>query len=139
VSEGGKIIFLLGTEDEVLKVNGTKWLKKKKKDGKGGMKYQRVEKKMGGNCVKVKKISGWKRRSNSQAIQQISSMEEFVYPNVYYRVHNASNRIITRSLLLSFNFFLISKKGIQLNAEFFFHFGHLFCFNVFRDNGLSIE
>jgi len=35
VSEGGKIIFLLGTEDEVLKVNGTKWLKKKKKKGKG--------------------------------------------------------------------------------------------------------
>jgi len=80
----------------------------------------------------VKKISGWNRRGNSQEMQQIISMKKFKYPKVYYAVHTVSNRIITRSLLLSLHSFLVSKREASYSLNISPEFGDLFFFTEFH-------
>ena len=93
------------------------------------MEYQKSGKNQNGRkqCIS-KKISGWNRRRNSQVIQQISSMKRFECPNVFYTVRTVSNRIITRSLLLSLQSFMVSKRESNCLLNFSPEFGDIFCF-----------
>ena len=75
--------FFVGEWGWSLKLNCTKRLKKKERWKRGCEISKGGKNKNGRKECLSKKISGWKIRNNSQAIQQISSMEESEYPKVY--------------------------------------------------------